>query len=264
MLIVLSPAKKLDFESDSVAADAGSAPRLMNDTEDLVKAARKLKASDLKAMMGVSDAIADLNVERFKSFTVPFTSANARPAMDAFKGDVYVGLDVPTMSAEDRQFTDKHVRILSGLYGLLKPLDLMQAYRLEMGTRFQSKRGTNLYQFWGDKIADLLRDDMATAGGDTLVNLASTEYFKAVKLKTLGHRVITPQFKDIKDGKSRVVSFLAKKARGEMARWAVDHRITDPLRLKDFEGGGYRFDGEASTETTWVFSRLQPPPVGSK
>lgn len=256
MIIVLSPAKKLDFESDNLSVDAGM-PALMPQAEELVAAAKKLRAEDLKAMMGISDNLAELNVARFKAFNTPFTPANARPALDAFQGDVYVGLDAKSLSAEDRAFANDHVRILSGLYGVLKPLDLMQAYRLEMGTKFHTDKGSTLYAYWDDLIAKTLNKDM---GDDdpVLINLASTEYFKAVKKAALNAKVITPVFKDIKDGRARVVSFLAKKARGMMTRYAIDNRISEPEALKSFTVGGYSFDADASTDDQWIFSRLQP------
>lgn len=256
MIIVLSPAKKLDFESENLASDDG-VPKLMKEARELAKHAKKLKAHDLKAMMGISDNLAELNVARFKAFKTPFTPANARPALDAFKGDVYVGLDAASMNADDRAFANDHIRILSGLYGVLRPLDLMQAYRLEMGTKFKTDKGPNLYSFWDTKIAETLNADLK--GDDAvLVNLASNEYFKAVKKKALKARVITPTFKEIKDGKARVISFLAKKARGMMARYAVDNRLTDAEALKAFDLEGYRFDPKASTDSDWVFSRKQP------
>lgn len=254
MIIVLSPAKKLDFESENMASDAGQ-PKLMAEATELAGYAKKLKAHDLKAMMGISDNLADLNVARFQAFETPFTPANARPALDAFQGDVYVGLDAKSLSEEDRAFANDHVRILSGLYGVLKPLDLMQAYRLEMGTKFKTAKGPNLYSFWDTKIADALNEDLK--GDDVLVNLASNEYFKAVKQKALKARVITPVFKEIKDGRARVVSFMAKKARGLMTRYVIDNRLTDPEALKNFTVGGYRFDEASSTDDQWVFSRPQ-------
>jgi len=255
MIIVLSPAKKLDFESENLASDAEQ-PKLMAEAVELAGYAKKLKAHDLKAMMGISDNLADLNVARFQAFEAPFTAANARPALDAFQGDVYVGLDAKTLSEEDRAFANDHVRILSGLYGVLKPLDLMQAYRLEMGTKFKTKKGPNLYSFWDTKIAEALNDDLAD--DDVLINLASNEYFKAVKQKALKARVITPVFKEIKDGRARVVSFMAKKARGMITRYVIDNRLTNPEALKKFTVGGYRFDEASSTEDQWVFSRPQP------
>ncbi len=265
MLIVLSPAKKLDFESDwQISEQAGerpSQPVLLDDAETLIEAAQKLSAEDLKAMMGLSDNLANLNVERFKAFQTPFTATNARPAIDAFKGDVYLGLDAPSMSVEDREYAQNHIRILSGLYGVLKPLDLMQAYRLEMGTKFQSSRGANLYQFWDEKISQTLNHEFAAEAEAVLINLASNEYFKAVKQKSLKARVITPIFKDVKDGKARVVSFLAKKARGMMARYVIDERINQPEALKNFNVGGYNYDAELSDELNWVYTRPQPAPA---
>ncbi|WP_262690864.1 peroxide stress protein YaaA [Kordiimonas aestuarii] len=257
MLIVLSPAKKLDFESENMAPGT-DVPRMLDQAEMLAKKAKRLRAADLKAMMGISDVLAELNVARFKAFETPFTPANARPAIDAFKGDVYIGMDTPSMSEEDRAFANAHVRILSGLYGMLKPLDLMQAYRLEMGTKFVTRRGKDLYTFWGDRISKALNEDFADDADPVLVNLASNEYFRAVKLKALKAKVITPSFREIKDGKARVISFLAKKARGMMARYAIDNRINDVEALKAFDLEGYRYDEESSTATEWVFSRPQP------
>lgn len=257
MLVVLSPAKKLDFDSDWEAPN-GSSPVFMMETKALVDQAKDLKAADLMRMMKISEALATLNVQRFNAFDFPFTPSNARYALDAFKGDVYVGLDAPSMDEADRAFANDHVRILSGLYGLLKPLDLMQAYRLEMGTKFANPAGETLYDFWGTKIADALTDQLGGAG--VLVNLASHEYFKAVNKKALGSgiQVITPAFKEIRDGRARVISFLAKRARGSMARYIVDHRITDAEALKAFTEDGYAFNAEASDATNWVFSRQQP------
>jgi len=257
MLIVLSPAKKLDFDSENLRSDA-DVPRLLVETRKLMKVAKTLKAEDLKAMMGISDALADLNVKRFKAFKTPFTSANARPALDAFKGDVYIGLDAPSLDDAARDFANGSVRILSGLYGLLRPLDLMQAYRLEMGVKFGNDRGANLYAFWGDLIAKQLNEDLKGDANPVLINLASGEYFKAVKQKVLKAQVITPVFQDVKDGRAKVISFLAKKARGAMTRYVIDNRITDPEALKAFNGGGYEFKPALSDDTKWVFQRPQP------
>lgn len=257
MLVVLSPAKKLDFETENTAA-SDAQPRFMSQAKKLAAQAKKLKAEDLRAMMGISEQLADLNVARFKAFKSPFTPANARPAIDAFKGDVYVGLEAESMSDADRDFANDHIRILSGLYGLLNPLDLMQAYRLEMGTKFANERGENLYQFWGDTIAKAIDADLADHESKVLINLASNEYFKAVPNKALKAQVVTPVFQEIKDGRARVISFLAKKARGMMARYIVDRRIDDPQALKPFAEGGYAFNEAASTATKWVFSRPQP------
>jgi len=257
MLIVLSPAKKLDFESENLRSGSG-VPALLTQTRKLVKVAKTLRAEDLKAMMGISDNLAALNVARFKAFKTPFTPTNARPALDAFQGDVYVGLEASTLDEKARQFAHHHIRILSGLYGILKPLDLMQAYRLEMGVKFTNERGSNLYAFWGDLISKELNKTMADDKDPVLINLASNEYFKAVNSKALKARIVTPVFQDIKEGKARVVSFLAKKARGLMTRYVIDNRIEDPEALKAFSVGGYRFKPALSTESKWVFQRLQP------
>ena len=257
MLIVLSPAKKLDFDSENLRADA-EVPRMLKETRKLVKTAKALKAEDLKAMMGISDNLAELNVKRFKAFKTPFNPGNARPALDAFQGDVYVGLGAATLSDEDRAFANEHVRILSGLYGLLRPLDLMQAYRLEMGTKFQNERGANLYAFWGDLISKELNKDFRGDNDPVLINLASGEYFKAVKAKALKARVITPVFQEVKEGNAKVISFLAKKARGLMTRYAVDNRIEDPEALKGFDVEGYKFQPDLSDDSKWVFQRPQP------
>lgn len=258
MLIVLSPAKKLDFESDFISEPTGSAlqePRFMRETQELVGYARKLAPADLKAMMGISDALAELNAARFKAFTAPFSEANARPALDAFKGDVYVGLDAPSMPVKARLYAQERVRILSGLYGLLRPLDLMQAYRLEMGTKFKTPAGNTLYKYWGSKIAEQLNADAGSVGANTLINLASGEYFKAVDQKALALEVVTPVFKEVKDGTARIISFHAKKARGLMARYAADHEITSPEDLKAFDADGYNFAPSLSSAVEWVFTR---------
>ena len=259
MLIILSPAKKLDFDSENLRGGS-DVPSLLAETRKLAKVAKTLKANDLKAMMGISDALADLNVKRFKAFKTPFTSANARPALDAFKGDVYIGLDAPSLDEESRAFANKSIRILSGLYGLLRPLDLMQAYRLEMGVKFANERGANLYAFWGDLIAKELNKDLKGDNDPVLVNLASGEYFKAIKKKALNARVVTPVFQDVKDGRAKVISFLAKKARGAMTRYVIDNRIEDPEALKGFSGGGYEYKAALSDNDRWVFQRPQPAP----
>lgn len=257
MLIVLSPAKKLDYDSENVRADA-EVPRHLKETRKLVKIAKTLKAEDLKAMMGISDNLADLNVKRFKAFKTPFTPANARPAIDAFQGDVYVGLDAASLDDDARAFANERVRILSGLYGLLRPLDLMQAYRLEMGVKFANDKGSNLYAFWDDLIAKQLNKDLKGDDDPVLINLASGEYFKSVKQKALRARVITPVFQEVKDGRAKVISFLAKKARGSMTRFVIDERINDPEALKGFDRDGYKFQPDLSDDTKWVFQRPQP------
>lgn len=257
MLILLSPAKKLDFESENLRADE-SVPALLTQTRKLIKTAKTLKAEDLKAMMGISDNLAELNVARFKAFKTPFTPANARPAIDAFQGDVYVGLDAASLSDEDRDFANDTIRILSGLYGVLKPLDLMQAYRLEMGVKFNNERGANLYAFWDDLISKQLDKDLKGDDDPVVINLASGEYFKSVKQKALKARIITPVFQEVKDGNAKVISFLAKKARGMMARYMIDNRINHPEELKAFDVGGYQYQPDLSDGAKWVFRRPQP------
>ena len=254
MLIVLSPAKKLDFESENLRSDA-DVPALLPQTRKLMKIAKGLKSEDLKALMGISDNLAELNVARFKAFNTPFTSANARPAIDAFQGDVYVGFDAATLDDEARNFTNEKVRILSGLYGVLRPLDLMQAYRLEMGIKFGNERGKNLYAFWGDLISKEINKSLAGHENPVLVNLASNEYFKAIDKKALKATIITPVFQEVKDGKARVISFLAKKARGMMTRYVVDNRIEEVEALKSFTEGGYIFKPDLSDDNKWVFQR---------
>ena len=207
--------------------------------------------------MGISDKLALLNAERFASFELPFTADNARPAAFAFNGDVYAGLDAGSMSEADIEFAQAHLRILSGLYGVLKPLDLMQPYRLEMGTKLATESGKNLYEYWGHTITDHLNETLATHDTQVVVNLASTEYFSAVKPKGLNAHIITPVFKDEKNGKVKIISFYAKKARGMMARYIIDKRIDTVDKLSEFDEAGYRFAPEQSSDTELVFVRLE-------
>lgn len=258
MLTVLSPAKTLDYESPSIT-DQTSKPQFMDQSALLVDDARTLAPDDIRSLMGVSEAIASLNHERFMNWEPESTTANAKQAILAFKGDVYTGLEAETMSADDLDFAQSHLRILSGLYGLLRPLDLMQPYRLEMGLKFSNQRGKNLYEFWGERITDAINADLASAGTETLVNLASNEYFKAVKTKSLNADIITPQFKDLKNGQYKMISFFAKKARGVMARYIIDNQLTDPDQLKSFTGSGYYFSAEQSSENNLVFLRDSAP-----
>ena len=258
MLTVLSPAKTLDYESPSIT-DQTSTPQFMDQSALLVDDARTLAPDDIRSLMGVSEAIASLNHERFMNWAPESTTANAKQAILAFKGDVYTGLEADTMNANDLEFAQAHLRILSGLYGLLRPLDLMQPYRLEMGLKFANQRGKNLYEFWGERITDAINTDLASAGTETLVNLASNEYFKAVKAKTLNADIITPQFKDLKNGQYKMISFFAKKARGVMARYIVDNQLTDPEQLKAFTGSDYYFSAEQSLGNNLVFLRDSAP-----
>ncbi len=254
MLIVISPAKKLDFESEANRGEF-TQPQMLSETRKLAAITKKLTANDLKALMGISDKLAELNIARFKSFKTPFNATNARAAIDAFKGDVYVGLDAPTLSDDDMNFAQDHLRILSGFYGLLKPLDLMQAYRLEMGIRLGTERGTNLYHFWDDRITKELNKSFKGQKDAVLVNLASGEYFKAIKPKILKARIVTPIFKEIRGGNTKVISFMAKKARGLMTRYVVENRLENVEQLKNFCAAGYAYDPSLSTEDAWVFTR---------
>jgi len=260
MLTVLSPAKKLDWEGP-IPNVAASTPVLEKDIGILAKQARKLSANKLKSLMEISDNLAQLNHQRFQDFSMPFTEANSRPAVFAFAGDTYVGLDASQLDEQDLQFAQGQLRILSGLYGLLRPMDLLQPYRLEMGTKMKNSRGKNLYEFWGSRITAQLIAALGEHDDKTLVNLASAEYFKSVQPKSLPGKVVTPVFLDTKGGKSRSLFLFVKRARGMMARFAIQRRIDRPEGLKDFTEGGYRFLSGQSDETRWVFERPQPPPV---
>lgn len=254
MLALLSPAKKLN--DAPVMPDLElTQPTMTGDIDELLKTTRKLKASQLMKLMNISQNLADLNQERFQVFETPFTVTNSTPAALTFAGDTYQGFDAGTLEADDLQFAHDHVGILSGLYGLLRPLDLMQPYRLEMGTRLKNPRGRDLYAFWGSRItAEVNR---LTEGHEdrTVVNLASNEYFRAVKPKELAGGLITPVFKELRDGKAKVISFLAKRARGAMARHIVQSRLQTPEGMKDFTDGGYAYQGDLSTADQWVFVR---------
>ena len=254
MLIVVSPAKTLDYESP-LATNTYTQPELVDHSVALIEQCRQLTPADIATLMKVSDKIAGLNAARFEQWQPEFTQENARQAILAFKGDVYTGLDANSLTEDDFQYAQQHLRMLSGLYGLLKPLDLMQPYRLEMGTKLANKRGTNLYQFWGTVITEKLNQALSEQGDDVLVNLASNEYFKAVKPKSLEAKVITPVFKDCKNGTYKVISFYAKKARGMMARYIIEKRLDNVEQLKEFDVAGYYFVEAESTATEFVFKR---------
>jgi uncharacterized protein len=254
MFVVLSPAKTLDYTSDTPPVEA-SLPRLIPQSESLNTLLRQQDASQLARLMGVSDAIARLNVARNQVWQTQFHAGNARPALFAFRGDVYTGLQAEHFSAADLQRSQSRIRILSGLYGLLRPLDLMQPYRLEMGTPLVNPAGRDLYAFWGDSITTLLKQDMDESGVNTLVNLASQEYFRAVRPARLGARIITPVFEDEKNGKYKIISFYAKKARGMMAAWIVRNDIREPEQLEQFNVAGYAFSAADSDADRLVFRR---------
>ena len=256
MLTVISPAKTLDFDSPPVT-DAHTQPAHLTQSRKLVRRLRELSAADLSRLMKISDDLAQLNHDRYQHWKTPFRSENARQALFAFKGDVYIGLDAGSMQPDDLEFAQDHLRILSGLYGLLRPLDLMQPYRLEMGTRLDTDQGSNLYQFWGDRITRSLNQELQQTGSATLINLASGEYFKSVKPSLLKADIVTPAFREFRDGEYKFIQFFAKKARGLMARYLVDQRIDEPEGLKDFDYEGYKYNASLSTAKDWVFTRRQ-------
>lgn len=256
MLAVLSPAKRLDWTVE--VPKTTTMPDFQDDANTLADIARDLSVGDLQRMMHLSADLARLNHERFASFAPSSDPRAAKPAALAFAGDTYQGLEAATLSEDDLRWAQSHVRILSGLYGLLRPLDLIQPYRLEMGSRLANARGKTLYAYWGDRLAKSLDVQNAEVGGEFIVNCASTEYFGAVDLRALTSKVITPVFLEEKDGTAKTVGFFAKKARGAMARYIVEHRITDPQDLKDFDIGGYGFDKVQSEDTRWIFRRAYP------
>ncbi len=256
MLFVVSPAKNLDYESPLVT-NKFSHPELLAYSEKLIGECIKLSPADISSLMGISDKLAGLNAARFGEWSQPFTQDNARPAVLAFNGDVYTGLDAKSLSDDDFDYAQQHMRILSGLYGLLKPLDLMQAYRLEMGSKLANEKGSNLYQFWGEVITDNLNESLAAQGDDLLINLASNEYFKSVKKKSLNATIITPAFKDWKNGQYKMISFFAKKARGLMARYIIENKINSVDELKQFSAAGYEYSADLSKGNDWVFTRKE-------
>ncbi|MGG6100519.1 peroxide stress protein YaaA [Pantoea allii] len=256
MLMVISPAKTLDYESP-LATQRFTQPALLEKSQQLIKIARKLSPAQVASLMSISDKLAHLNAERFNSWQPDFSLENARQAILAFKGDVYTGLQAETFSEKDFDFAQEHLRMLSGLYGLLRPLDLMQPYRLEMGIKLANPAGHDLYSFWGDLLTEKLNDALASQGDDVLINLASDEYFKAIKPKKLQARLIKPVFLDEKNGKFKVISFYAKKARGLMSRYIIQHRLTKPEQLTRFDVDGYAFAADESRENELVFKRAE-------
>jgi len=254
MLYLLSPAKKLDYDSP-VQVTAHTQPLFVEDAASLIAVLKSKSAQDIAALMSLSPALAELNVARYQSWRPRFTQDNARQAVLAFNGDVYEGLAAASLSLSDLDWAQNHIGILSGLYGVLRPLDLMQPYRLEMGTRLDNPRGKNLYEFWGSRIANYLNERQAHEASPTVINLASEEYFKSVDLKALRARVVQCVFQDNKNGVWKVVSFHAKRARGLMARYAIAHRIDRPEGLRGFDSDGYVWDAAVSTDNKLVFRR---------
>ena len=256
MLIVLSPAKSLDYKTP-VKVKAPTLPEFVSESAKLIADLKKLAPQDIAKLMGLSDQLAVLNVGRYRDWSKKFTESNSKPAIYAFDGDVYDGFDVKTLNAKAVDFAQDHIRILSGLYGALRPLDLMQAYRLEMGTAFQNARGKDLYAFWGARVTNSLKKVLEKDKKPALLNLASEEYFKVLQAKDLGCPVIAPVFQDAKDGKCKIISFYAKRARGLMARYVVENRISDPADLKGFNLDGYKYCAAESTVLKPVFRRAE-------
>ena len=254
MLILISPAKTLDYQSP-LATTRYTQPELLEYSQQLIGVARQLSAPQIGKLMGISDKLADLNATRFHDWHPEFTPKNARQAILAFKGDVYTGLQAETFGEADFDFAQQHLRMLSGLYGVLRPLDLMQPYRLEMGIKLENARGKDLYQFWGETITDTLNQALKAQGDDVVINLASDEYFRSVKTKRLQGQIIKPVFLDEKNGQFKVISFYAKKARGLMSRYIIENRLTQPEQLARFDSDGYFFDADASDKGEMVFKR---------
>jgi cytoplasmic iron level regulating protein YaaA (DUF328/UPF0246 family) len=254
MLALVSPAKKLDF-NEMAAPISHSQPDFLDRSAVLIKQAKKLSRADLSRLMKLSDKLTELNFERFKTYSPPFTKSNAKQAALAFNGDTYVGLDAPSLSEDDLVYAQDHLRILSGLYGMLRPLDLIQPYRLEMGSRLKNPKGADLYDFWGDDLADAIDHIAATHKESVVINLASNEYFKAARPKTMQTRVIMPVFKEVKGGVAKVLGLFAKRARGSMARYIITNRIEKSEKLKKFNEGGYAYQADLSGDDTWVFTR---------
>lgn len=256
MLITISPAKTLDYESPLATAKF-TQPELLAESQKLIKECRKLTPVDIASLMKISDKLAGLNAARFAEWHADFTPENARQAILAFKGDVYTGMKAETFSPADFEFAQSHLRILSGLYGILRPLDLMQPYRLEMGISLKNTRGKNLYEFWGDIITKQLNLALAQQKDQVLVNLASDEYFKSVNTKKLDGKIIKPVFLDEKNGKYKVISFYAKKARGLMSRFIIQNKLTKTDQLSDFNLEGYQFDESQSKGNELIFTRSE-------
>lgn len=254
MLSVISPAKTLDFESTCPPHEVSECDYL-NSAEELIGVLRKKNREQLGLLMGLSPPLAELNHQRYRNWSLPLIQDNARAALFAFKGDVYTGLTLDTYRVADLTFAQKHLRILSGLYGLLRPLDLMLPYRLEMGTSLKTKRGKNLYEFWGERLAEGVNTALAKSGSGTLVNLASQEYFKAIPASKLEGRLVTPHFKEMKDGEYKIVSFFAKRARGMMVDYIIKNAINEPEPMKSFDTDGYRFNPDLGDSDNWVFTR---------
>jgi cytoplasmic iron level regulating protein YaaA (DUF328/UPF0246 family) len=256
VLTLLSPAKSLDFTTPYEGL-AVTRPQLEEDTEVLIDRCKALDAGALRKLMKLSEKLGELNYQRFQDMTLPLTPENAKPCVLAFQGDVYKGLDAGSLSKQDQEWAQGRLRILSGLYGVLRPLDLIQPYRLEMGTRLDNERGPDLYAFWGDRLADALNAEEEKRPVQAVLNLASNEYFKAVAVDRLRPRLLTAEFRELRDGEPKMISFYAKRARGLLARFVIDQRIDDPEGLKDFRAEGYSYRPEMSDPDRLLFLRDQ-------
>lgn len=256
MLLVLSPAKSLDYET-APSTKEHTLPDFITEASQLIGVLRKYSLSDVAELMGLSDKLAALNVARYEQWSKKFTEQNSKQAILAFNGDVYEGLDAPNLSKKSLKFAQDHVRVLSGLYGVLRPLDLMQPYRLEMGTSLTNPKGRDLYAFWGDKVTNKLNEDLSAHKNKVLLNLASDEYFKVVKPAKLSAELVSPVFQDEKAGQYKIISFYAKRARGLMTKFIVENQIDTPDALKDFNLEGYRYAAKESTPAKPVFRRKQ-------
>lgn len=257
MLVIVSPAKKMDDKLQTRGL-CFTQPRFEEEIKELLTVAKNLSRVDIRRLMSISEKLVDLNFQRFHSFDFPFKESNAGAATFLFRGDTYSGLDADSLSDEDLNYAQDHLRILSGLYGLLRPLDLVHPYRLEMGTKLRSSKGEDLYDFWGDKIAQAINSDVAEHHERVVINCASREYFKAVDQKALEAEVITPVFKEVKDGIAKVVSFSAKRARGMMARYVIQNRLEKAEDIKGFRGANYCYQPDLSNDQDYVFTRFSP------
>jgi cytoplasmic iron level regulating protein YaaA (DUF328/UPF0246 family) len=256
MKIVLSPAKSMDFKTPA-STSTYTIPEYLGQSEELVNILKTYTPAQLSSLMKISDKLAILNVARFTSWSLPFNQENAKQAMLCFTGNVYQGIDASSLDKKGLNYAQKKIRILSGLYGVLKPLDLIQPYRLEMGSKVAIKKNKNLYEFWGEQLNQAISDELDKDKYPVLINLASKEYFTSLKLSNFPHRQITPIFKDWKNGQYKNISFFAKKARGLMSRFAIDNKIENPDQLRDFDYEGYQFDEKSSTENDWIYTRKQ-------
>ncbi len=256
MLIVISPAKTLDFES-APSTKTYSQASMLKQSESLIDILSTKSPADIEKLMKISPKLAELNVERYHNWSRPFTLSNAKQAVLAFKGDVYTGLEADTFTEKQLEYTQEHLRILSGLYGVLRPLDLMQPYRLEMGIKLANPEGENLYQFWDSKITKNINKQLQITDSKYLLNLASNEYFKSVQAKSINKDIVTPVFKDWKNGQYKLISFFAKKARGSMSAWVLKNKVKSLKKLTQFDVDGYHYSAELSDELNPVFLRKQ-------